>query len=264
MIELTEDVLLPDGRRGIIISEAPQIGTWGMHKETVIEAPVYLGRSQIETGFIGAFTQMNQGLVKAASTNCRMECESIGRFCSIAHNVNVGFGAHSLTFLSPSTLFKFNKNAEEYFYAFLDDEKRDREWEQDMKKKNLASWKKPLPVIGNDVWIGFGVTIMNGVHIGDGAVLAAGCVVTKDVRPYAVVGGVPAHEIKLKFSEEICDRLEESKWWEYGPEVLFGLDISNPASCIDELERRIAGSEKYHPPRIRFDIESSRWECENG
>ena len=195
MIELKEDVFLPDGRRGIVVSEAPQIGTWGMHKETVIEAPVYLGRSQIETGFIGAFTQMNQGLVKSASTNCRMECESIGRFCSIAHNVNAGFGAHSLTFISPSTLFKFNKNAEEYFFDFLDEEKRDRDWEQDMKEKNLASWKKPLPVIGNDVWIGGNVTILPGVRIGNNVTIGAGSVVTRDIPDNVIAVGNPCRVI---------------------------------------------------------------------
>jgi len=62
-------------------------------------------------------------------------------------------------------------------------------------------------VVDDDVWIGYGATIMSGVHIGQGAVIAAGAVVTKDVPPYAIVGGVPAKIIKYRFSEEIIDKL---------------------------------------------------------
>lgn len=69
-------------------------------------------------------------------------------------------------------------------------------------------------VIGNDVWIGYGATIIAGVKIGDGAIVAAGAVVTKDVEPYAVVGGVPAKTIKHRFPEEDIERLMKLRWWE--------------------------------------------------
>lgn len=69
-------------------------------------------------------------------------------------------------------------------------------------------------VIGNDVWIGDRVTILSGcTQIGNGAVLAAGSVVTKDVAPYAIVGGVPAKQLKMRFSPEIIARIEASQWW---------------------------------------------------
>lgn len=71
--------------------------------------------------------------------------------------------------------------------------------------------------IGNDVWIGLKATIMGGVHIGNGAVVAAGSVVTKDVPPYAVVGGNPAKIIKYRFPKDICEKLDKIKWW-YWPE----------------------------------------------
>ncbi len=189
MIELNKDVLSDDGRKAISVKENPQIGTWGLFDRTVIEAPVYLGRCQIEAERIGAFTQINMGKVLSPSTNCRIEAKSVGRYCSIAHNVNVGMGGHSTSFLSTSTLFKFNGNAREAFFPFLESEKRDEEWEKGMAEKNFSSWKKPMPVIGNDVWLGFGVTVLNDVTIGDGAVVAAGSVVTKDIAPYEIWGG---------------------------------------------------------------------------
>ena len=69
-------------------------------------------------------------------------------------------------------------------------------------------------VIGNDVWIGYEAVIMAGVHIGDGAIIAARAVVTKDVPPYTIVGGVPARPIRKRFDEEVIRKLETLKWWD--------------------------------------------------
>jgi len=70
-------------------------------------------------------------------------------------------------------------------------------------------------MVGNDVWIGFGATIMPGVKIGDGAIIATKSVVTKDVEPYAIVGGNPAKTIRKRFSEEKIKSLLEVKWWDW-------------------------------------------------
>jgi len=75
-------------------------------------------------------------------------------------------------------------------------------------------------VIGNDVWIGQNVTIMPGIKVGDGAIIATGSVVTKDVSPYTIVGGNPARVIKKRFSEEIIELLLELKWWDWDIEKI--------------------------------------------
>lgn len=101
-------------------------------------------------------------------------------------------------------------------------------------------WKKVEPtlaelpykgdtVIGNDVWIGTNVTIMPGVHIGDGAIIAANATVVKDVAPYSVVGGNPAKELKKRFSEEKIQELLEMQWWNWDIEK-----ITNKLSYLTE------------------------------
>ena len=74
--------------------------------------------------------------------------------------------------------------------------------------------------IGNDVWIGNRVPILRGVHVGDGAVLAAGAVVTRDVPPYAIVGGVPARLIRWRFPEPVREALVRSQWWTWPDELI--------------------------------------------
>lgn len=263
MIQLTENIISEKtGKPLVVVDEAPQVGTWGMFKKIRIEAPTYLGRSQIDTGSIGAFTLINIRQVKNVTTSCAVECQSIGRFGTIAHSVNIGFGGHSTTFLSPSTLFKFNKNAE-FFASYMT--KRDEMWEASMKSKNLDSFKKPLPIIGNDVWIGFGAVVLNGVTIGDGAIIAAGAVVTKDVPPYTIVGGNPARVIRQRVSDKCVEKLLELKWWDYGPDILTGIDISQPEECLPELEERVLSGEyrKYTPPTAVLDIENNKISLED-
>ena len=83
--------------------------------------------------------------------------------------------------------------------------------------------KKTGPIeVGSDVWIGTNALILGGVRIGDGAVVAAGAVVTKNVRPYAVVGGTPARELRdRRFPDEIVDELLTLRWWDYSPEAVW-------------------------------------------
>lgn len=77
-------------------------------------------------------------------------------------------------------------------------------------------------LIGNDVWIGANVVILPGVKVGDGAILAAGAVITKDVEPYAVVGGVPAKTIQKRFDDEMIEMFLDIKWWDWSIEKIEG------------------------------------------
>jgi virginiamycin A acetyltransferase len=89
---------------------------------------------------------------------------------------------------------------------------------QDIRNKN--GWGRGAPSVGSDVWIGNEVSVMSGVHVGDGAVVAAHSVVTKDVPPYAIVGGNPARILKYRFSEERIQRFLDVKWWDLPEEVV--------------------------------------------
>lgn len=129
----------------------------------------------------------------------------IGKFCSIACGAKFLFNSanHTLKSLSSYT-----------FPLFFE------EWGLD--KKNVASaWdNKGDIIIGNDVWIGYEAVIMAGVHIGDGAVIAARAVVTKDVPPYTIVGGTPARKIRMRFEEETIARLQQIQWWNWSVEKI--------------------------------------------
>ena len=93
-------------------------------------------------------------------------------------------------------------------------------------------------LIGNDVWIGDGVFIKAGVSIGSGAIIGAHAVVTKDIEPYTVVAGVPAKEIRKRFSEEIIKELMAMKWWDWSDEELtkYGELFDNPEKLIEKVK----------------------------
>lgn len=86
-----------------------------------------------------------------------------------------------------------------------------------LEKSNVSdAWdNKGDIIIGNDVWIGYEAIIMAGVHIGDGAIIATRAVVTKDIPPYTIVGGIPANPIRKRFSDDIIQKLEILKWWDW-------------------------------------------------
>lgn len=145
----------------------------------------------------------------------------IGKFCSIACGAKFIFNCanHALRSLSTYT-----------FPLFFE------EW--DLPKSELASaWdNKGDIIIGNDVWIGYEAVIMAGVTIGDGAIIGTRAVVTKDVAPYSIVGGVPAREIRKRFAPEVVERLRELKWWDWPEEKIRKAIPAIQAGDVETLE----------------------------
>ncbi len=128
--------------------------------------------------------------------NTFIENTDIGKYCSIALDVKIGLGNHNYNYISTHPFLYSTK------YKFIKEDIKDIDY-------------KGKTIIGNDVWIGASSIINKGVKVGDGAVIAAGSVVTKDVPPYSIVGGVPAHIIKYRFSKENIRSLQEIEWWNW-------------------------------------------------
>jgi hypothetical protein len=99
------------------------------------------------------------------------------------------------------------------------------------------------------VWIGAGATLMPGIQIGTGAVIAAQSVVTKPVAPYTIVGGNPARLLRQRFDDASCERLLHSKWWEYSIADFRGLDFQNPMRFLEQLAAR-SPRQPFVPPRV--------------
>lgn len=130
----------------------------------------------------------------------------IGKFCSIAANTRINALEHPL---GRATMHKVSYRPNEYFrYLGVDQPFRERRRQKQVR-------------IGHDVWIGHGAVILPGIHIGNGAVVGANSVVTRDVPTYAIVVGAPAKTIRSRFSDDVAARLAEMAWWDWPLDKLF-------------------------------------------
>ena len=146
----------------------------------------------------------------------------IGKFCMIASDVKfIMNGANHLSNAISTYPFSIFGNG----------------WENAMEGKAYPN--KGNIEIGNDVWIGYNATIMAGVKIGDGAIIATNATVVSDVKPYTIVGGNPAKEIKKRFSPEIIERLLKLQWWNWDIEKITK-NVQNLTDLdIDKLEKNV-------------------------
>ena len=166
------------------------------------------------------------------ANNTDIENAEIGKYCSIADHCRIGMSGHSLSYLSTSPIFTQTINGLQECWIDKDVfEHRDAE---------------ERAYLGNDVWIGSHALINGGVHIGNGACVAAGAVVVKDVPPYAIVGGVPAKVIRYRFPEDVIAKLQELKWWDL-PEEKLKEHITlfqQENVTVEELEKHFRNNEQ--------------------
>ena len=135
--------------------------------------------------------------------DCKFDNVEIGAFCSISDHVFIGGAEHPIEWVSTSPVFQNTSHSG--------------------PKRRFAKIDVPIvkkTIVGNDVWIGHGVSIKQGVTIGHGAVVGSNALVTKDIPPYAVVGGVPAKIIKYRFSNDLIAELLQSEWWNNSEEII--------------------------------------------
>lgn len=123
--------------------------------------------------------------------------ESIGSFCSIAMNAKISLQNHPHEWISTHP-FTYRKK-----YGFVPE------------NIDIDGVNTKKTIIGNDVWIGASVTILAGVSVGDGAIIGANSLVTKDIEPYSIVSGTPARHIRYRFEADMITKIQQSQWWNW-------------------------------------------------
>lgn len=183
------------GRLSVVINSS--FGNYAQLRENVFVSNSKVGNyTKIDDNVSLNSVQLND--CSYLSTSSIISRTKIGKFCSIGPDCRIGLGKHpSKNFVSTHPVFF--STSQQIPISFAD--------------RNYFNEFEEIK-IGNDVWVGSNCIIMDGVVIGDGAILAAGSVVTKDVPPYAIVGGVPAKTIRYRFEEEEIEFLLNFKWWD--------------------------------------------------
>ena len=185
-------------RRGVRLSNGIIESTVKLRETTIGHCCEVLGDTAIEYTELGDYSYLGPG--------CMVADAKIGKFCAIAAQVRIGAPNHPLD--RPSQ-HRFTY-CPEYYTATA---QRDHAFFKQRRSDRV--------LIGNDVWIGHAVIVMPGVSVGDGAVLAAGAFVTRDVAPYSIVGGVPARQIRERFNRKIAAQLSRIAWWNWPSDTIW-------------------------------------------
>lgn len=172
-------------------------------KSVVKDPSIIVGDFTIYNDFVNDPCEFEKNNVLYHYPLCNQEKLVIGKYCSIACGAKFLFTGGNHTLQSLST----------YPFPVFPDEWELNEWDCAQAWDNHGDI-----VIGNDVWIGYEAVIMQGVTIGDGAIIGTRALVTKDVPPYTIVGGVPAKEIKKRFDDVVIGKLLKIQWWNWSPE----------------------------------------------
>jgi acetyltransferase-like isoleucine patch superfamily enzyme len=186
--------------------------------KSTICGPLFLNKnSQVGPDVIvGKYSGMNE--------SCFIARAKMGAFCAIGARTAINPFNHPTNWLSINE-FQYHPNSFDWVDEYNDFARLERT--PDMFAH---------VTVGNDVWTGHNVNVMAGVNVGDGAIIAAGSVVTKDVPPYAIVAGVPATVKRLRFPEKTVERLLRAKWWDLELSQLSGLPFREVDRCLDMIE----------------------------
>lgn len=186
--------------------------------KSTIRGPLFLNKnSQVGPDVdVGKYSGMNESCFIARAT--------MGAFCAIGARTAINPFNHPSDWLSINE-FQYHPNS----FDWVD------EYNDFVRLERTPDMFKHVSV-GNDVWTGHNVNIMAGVSIGDGAIIAAGSVVTKDVPPYAIAAGVPASIKRFRFPERTIERLLRLKWWDLELSQLSGLPFRDVDRCLDMIE----------------------------
>ncbi|MFW5900174.1 MAG: DapH/DapD/GlmU-related protein [Halodesulfurarchaeum sp.] len=182
--------------------------TRNLGPEPTIHDPVAISESEL-----GAWTEIRRNCRLNESTlgdytylmeRVQLDYTTIGKFGNVASEARLGPTNHPI---DRPTAHHFTYRAEMYDLGEDD--------------ASVFEWRADQPVtVGHDVWIGHAATVLPGVEISNGAVVAAGAVVTRDVDPYMIVAGVPAEPIRRRFPEETAARIEATEWWHWDHDEL--------------------------------------------
>jgi acetyltransferase-like isoleucine patch superfamily enzyme len=181
---------------------------------------------------------------------------SIGRYCSMGEDLQFGRGDHPKTWLStspfqylPTPLFNVGQSFEgsAAYHAFR------------APSSPVAPVTHRPITVGNDVWVGHAAFVRPGVTIGDGSIVAANAVVTRDVAPYTIVAGNPARVVGQRFPDSIVAELMALKWWRFAPWQLQGAPFHDIRAAVDFLTSELRDKAPYEPAKVTLqDLAAAR------
>ena len=193
-------------------------------------------------GIHGGNTISSMGFMSYTNSDVPPDLE-IGRYCSLAANLRFPRHRHPMEHVSTSIFT--HETETDLVLRFI------RDYRQNYQNF-FPNPQKGSVTLGHDVWVGEAASIMPGLTIGTGAVVAASSVVTRAVPPYAIVGGNPARIIRMRFSDEIIRELLISEWWKYKFTDFAEMDISSPRQFIDSFNRAKRSLAEYRPQKINL------------
>ncbi|GAD80547.1 CatB-related O-acetyltransferase [Vibrio ezurae] len=208
-----------------------QVPKWSLYKRFIVPKNIVVIEENVaffqgeRLWSMGAFSYSHSKLITHGNL-------TVGRYTSIANDVEFMGASHPIE--------RFTSSPITYDKGFLG-----------LKHlKTVATPQQPDTTIGNDVWIASNVILKPGIRIGDGAVIAANAVVTSDVEPYSIVGGVPARKIKMRFPEKQVEALMELQWWNYDLHQCldFAADIKLNEFIAKLSEKKLTGELPLYKP----------------